>query len=637
MRSFGSLASWLLVAATTTTVRSMADSSLVQTEYGPVYTENRTASGVAVYKGIPFAAPPVGDLRWRSPRPPSPWTEPLNATEVKTHCYFFTASGPFNPPSTPSEDCLYLNIWTTGSSSSSSSSPASASAHARNDSSHGSLLPVMVWIHGGGFETDSATSPRYDGTRFAEQGVVLVSFNYRLGNLGFLARPDLDENEDDPDARSGNFGLQDMIMALRWVRANAARFGGDPTRVTAFGESAGGHALGLLVASPRAEGLFDRAILQSVAWGEANFGIGSTAAELRRLPVETVVNTSAWVAVTDPQVTAFSPSIDGYVVPAAPGSILASSGRGGEQMMNNVSLMAGWCAREDTIFRTFALAHADAAIWNAARDAFFSFTVPDSAASDILSADNDIGRDAVAAASLFYPANSSATAKASAYQLVADLVIAQQTWEAAYDHYQGRLEATTITTTDADSDDGVRSPPPPPPPPPAAYVYRFTYTSAFNPVAGHSTELPFLFRTFLPEPQIPGYAFSEVPDAEDMALGEAMMAYWTNFAKSGDPNLPVTGLPAWPAYVPPPVDDAGVGDRAGTNMLLELGNEISATEVSEHNRFSFIRSLRSDGVLPEKWRDSPAGTLPGLLAGISTGTWGPINDTIIASIGGFEF
>ncbi|RWA12668.1 hypothetical protein EKO27_g2434 [Xylaria grammica] len=538
--------SWLATTAAFATAQSVEPPTLVSTQYGPVYTENITDSGVYVYKGIPFAAPPVGDLRWRSPVVPTPWTDALNASEVLTHCYF-SFNGTFNPPSTPSEDCLYLNVWT--------------NAVATNGS-----LPVMVWIHGGGFETDSATSYRYDGTLFAEQEVVFVSLNYRLGNLGFLARPDLDAEE--PDKNSGNFGLQDMIFALSWVRNNIANFGGDPNNVLAFGESAGGHALGLLMASPLAQGLFDKVIMESgtwwdsehgslatfeesrkrgVVWGDL-FGLGSTADDLRALPVELVVKSSPWIPLTDPGFTAFAPSIDSYVIPQAPASIFAA----GQQMQ--VPMLAGWNAREDTIFQSRALGHLTAVTFDANRDKLF--TIP-----------NRNATNTTAEAAKLYSADSPTTAESAAYLLVADLVIAEQTWEAAYLHSQTSSSLPT-------------------------YVYHFTYTSDYNPIAGHSTELEFLFRTFYPEPEVDDLTYSNIPDANDYAMGEKMMTYWTNFAKTSNPNLPTSDLdlPEWPLY------------NATANLLLELGNTVQVRENVEFDRFRFIQSLRDDGVLPPSWR-----------------------------------
>jgi para-nitrobenzyl esterase len=205
--------------------------------------------GVASFKGIPFAAPPVGDLRWRPPQPAARWTGVRQAAEFGADCM----QGRFGPPPAaapgapparvPSEDCLFLNVW----------HPASATP--------GAKLPVMVWIHGGGFTGGSGASPNTSGVEFAKRGVVLVSVNYRLGRFGFFAFPALSRER--PDETKGNYAYMDQIAALQWVRRNIAAFGGDPDNVTIFGFSAGGVSVHSLLASPMARGLFHKAIAQS--------------------------------------------------------------------------------------------------------------------------------------------------------------------------------------------------------------------------------------------------------------------------------------------------------------------------------------------------------------------------------------
>jgi para-nitrobenzyl esterase len=193
--------------------------------------------GLTVYRGIPFAAPPVGDLRWRAPQPPAKWDGVLQATKF--------APGPIqggNPPSGKSEDCLYLNVWT----------PAKSTAD---------RIPVLVWIYGGGFGGGATSERNYSGENLAKKGVVLVSIAYRVGQLGFLAHPEL--SAESPNRVSGNYGLLDMIAGLQWIQTNIAAFGGDPDKTTIFGESAGGIAVSMLCASPLAKGLFHGAISQS--------------------------------------------------------------------------------------------------------------------------------------------------------------------------------------------------------------------------------------------------------------------------------------------------------------------------------------------------------------------------------------
>ena len=203
--------------------------------------------GVASYKGVPFAAPPVGELRWRPPQPVAPWNGVRQAAEFGADCM----QGRFGPPPAPgapaarmpSEDCLYLNVWR----------PASAAP--------GAKLPVMVWIYGGGFTGGSSSSPNTSGTQFAKQGVVLVAANYRVGRFGFFAFPALSRER--PDETKGNYAYMDQIAALQWVKRNIAAFGGDPNNVTIFGFSAGGVSVHSLMASPMARGLFHKAIVES--------------------------------------------------------------------------------------------------------------------------------------------------------------------------------------------------------------------------------------------------------------------------------------------------------------------------------------------------------------------------------------
>jgi para-nitrobenzyl esterase len=262
--------------------------------------------GVTVYKGVPFAAPPVGELRWRPPQPARPWQGVRRADAYPKRCMQvgndFGLPGPGDPAS---EDCLYLNIWTP--------------AHRP-----GARLPVMVWIYGGGFQNGSASDPVYRGGGLARKGVVVIGINYRVGVLGFLAHPEL--TAESPHHTSGNYGLMDMIAALTWIRANAAAFGGDPHNVTIFGQSAGSAAVSLLTASPLARGLFEKAIGESGGQfrppashaGSARLADAEKAglrtartlgakslAELRRAPAERL-------AAAGPAY----PIVDGYVIPS---------------------------------------------------------------------------------------------------------------------------------------------------------------------------------------------------------------------------------------------------------------------------------------------------------------------------------
>jgi len=200
--------------------------------------------GVRVFKGIPFAAPPVGALRWKAPQPVVPWKKEREAVAFAPQCMQvpYPAGSPYaGPAQATSEDCLYLNVWTTAKA--------------------GEKRPVMVWIHGGAWTRGSGSTATYNGAALARKGVVLVTTNYRLGIFGFLAHPEL--SKESPNHVSGNYAILDHIAALQWVHKNIAAFGGDPARVTIFGESAGSWSVNVLHASPLAKGLFDRAIGES--------------------------------------------------------------------------------------------------------------------------------------------------------------------------------------------------------------------------------------------------------------------------------------------------------------------------------------------------------------------------------------
>jgi para-nitrobenzyl esterase len=225
------------VAVCATVWLDIATAAPARTEGGLV--EGIAADVLTVYKGIPFAAPPVGDLRWRAPQPAPKWQGARKADAFAPGC-MQSMGGP--PPSGASEDCLYLNIWT----------PAKSPED---------RVPVLVWIYGGGFNAGATSIPVHSGENLAKRGVVLVSIAYRVGIPGFYAHPDL--SAESPRHVSGNYGLLDMIAGLQWLQRNIAAFGGDPNRVTIFGESAGGIAVSMLGASPLAKGLFHGAISQS--------------------------------------------------------------------------------------------------------------------------------------------------------------------------------------------------------------------------------------------------------------------------------------------------------------------------------------------------------------------------------------
>ena len=218
----------------------VASAAPVLIESGALQGED--AKGLTIYKGVPYAAPPVGEFRWREPQPVRPWTGVRKAVAFAPACMQTGVSMPGETPPEVSEDCLYLNLW----------APARRAAQ---------RLPVLVWIHGGGYTNGSAAMPLYWGDRLARKGIIVVTIAYRLGPLGFLAHPEL--TSESRHQSSGNYGLMDQIVALEWVHKNIAAFGGDPKRVTIAGQSSGSISVSILMASPLAKGLFQRAIGES--------------------------------------------------------------------------------------------------------------------------------------------------------------------------------------------------------------------------------------------------------------------------------------------------------------------------------------------------------------------------------------
>lgn len=299
-----------------------ASPALAQTPTSPltVATDRGGVRGVAgdgveSWKGIPFAAPPVGALRWRMPQPAQAWDGVRDATAYRNDCMqlpFPSDAAPLGTP--PSEDCLYLNIW----------KPAGAPA----------TLPVMVWIYGGGFVNGGSSPPTYSGAPLAKQGIMVVSFNYRLGRFGTFAHPALSAAAEDKGL-TGNYGLMDQIAALQWVKRNIARFGGDPAQVTIIGESAGGMSVHALLTSPLAQGLFARAVILSGGDGSLRGDAGNAAAEqagqafatgkgvpanspdalahLRALPGEQVIDNLNLATLSQPRADYVGPYADGTV------------------------------------------------------------------------------------------------------------------------------------------------------------------------------------------------------------------------------------------------------------------------------------------------------------------------------------
>jgi para-nitrobenzyl esterase len=314
----------------------------VSTTEGIVSGLPNASGDVHIFKGVPFAAPPLGDLRWKEPQPAKPWEgvrtcNTWPASPIQNHPVpFMMWTQEFITPAEPlSEDCLYLNIWT----------PAK---------SPNEKLPVLVWIHGGGFSSGSGACAIYDGEAIAQQGIVYVSINYRLGIFGFMAHPELTA-ESEHNA-SGNYGLMDQQAALRWIQKNIAAFGGDPNQVTIAGQSAGSMSVNALVASPLSKGLLQRAIAQSGGMISDRFSnalshaeaIGSevskklnvtTLQELRLMSADSLLKVSG----TFP-FGSFGPIVDGYVLPDLVKNIML------KKQHLQVPMITGWVTGDSDLF-----------------------------------------------------------------------------------------------------------------------------------------------------------------------------------------------------------------------------------------------------------------------------------------------
>lgn len=453
---------------------------------------------VRVFRGIPYAAPPVGPLRWRPPEPCAPWTGVRDATRWSSDCPQTGGVGSRAPGQ--SEDCLYLNIWT----------PVGAKP---------GLLPVMVWIHGGSFVAGSGSEARLDGAALARDGVVVVSINYRVGLFGFLAHPQL--TAESAHGSSGNYGLMDQAMALRWVRANIAAFGGDPARVTAFGVSAGSASISLLLVSALGRGLFDRAILQSpgaarrlasLAGAEAaGSRLGDDIDALRRLDGREVLARTSLLApavrgLTTPRV--LRPIRDGWVIREDERPAFKAGRLHAMPILVGTNLDEGTEATANWPIATVAQYHE-------LLQASFGSAWPE--------------------ALRLYPAASENEVR----ERVADLFGDTQF------NYGARLLAQSMVRRGA-----------------PAWRYLFTRRRAHRGDGPHhGQEVHYVFGNL--DAPYPG----ELPrhDAVDDALSLAMRRAWVEFARSGDPNGP--GAPAW-TFCDPSADSAlefgdAVTPRAG--------------------------------------------------------------------------
>ena len=469
----------------------LAQTGVVSVESGPL--RGTTQGPVESFKGVPFAAPPVGELRWRAPQPVVPWTNVRDAKQYSGDCMqlpFPSDAAPLG--TTPSEDCLYLNVWR----------PAGTSANAK--------LPVMFWIYGGGFVNGGSSPEVYSGEKFAEKGVIFVSANYRLGRFGFFGFPAL--TRADADGMLGNYGFMDQIAALKWIQKNIGAFGGDAQNVTVFGESAGGFSVNMLLTSPLSGGLFTKAIIEP-GGGRSNLGgerflttqapngpasaesVGVTFAEsvgvqgtgpealeaLRHLPAEKIRGNLNMASMAAPGYS--GPMIDGRVVVADPQALfLAGSGWHVPLMIgaNSMDIGFGFAKTKEALFAPYG-----------------------------------VEREKAMAA---YDPSGNGDLRMVQYQVNMDKMMVEP----------ARFVASVYFS------EGMPS-----------YEYRFSYVAQSMrkqwPGAPHATEIPYVFDTVAAK-----YGKDLAPSDEKMA--QAVLGYWVAFAKTGDPS---TGnSPAWPRYSP---------------------------------------------------------------------------------------
>jgi para-nitrobenzyl esterase len=486
---------------------------------------------VNAYLGIPYAAPPIGELRWKPPTPPVKWQGTRKATDLAAHCLQSPAFPVTFQDRGASEDCLYLNVW----------SPARPSA---------TRLPVMVWIHGGGFVNGGGASAEGDGVRLAERGVVVVSMNYRLGILGFLVLPEL--VAESKRGTAGNYGLLDQLAALKWVHDNIAAFGGDPGNVTIFGESAGSFSVSMLMASPSAAGLFHKAIGESGGSfyqdtsgvpfidGHRPFGFSTlkeraerdrqllsatlgthTLRELRALPGQQLFD--PFFKPGNPfRNLDFIPVLDGDFLPDTLPAIFAKA------RQHDVPLLAGWNRDEGSLNMLL---------------------IPGSptVARLKLVAERAFGSQSAKFLDL-YPAANDAQAAAALTDFEGDRFTAWSTWQ----------------WLEAQASSGKKR----------VYRYRFDRAQPSPPNmpplgAFHSAEVRYVF----------GLTDAGAPwSPADQQLSEQMQSYWVNFARSGDPNGPA--LPRWPAY-----------SAAGEWPVMHLNESTAARKDDQRDRYLFLSSV----------------------------------------------
>lgn len=485
---------------------------LVRTQAGAV--QGRPDGAARAFLGIPYAQPPVGKRRWRAPVSTQPWRGVRDAARFGASCMqadpkpFGPYTGEFLAAPPFSEDCLFLNVWT--------------------PTKRAGPLPVLVWLHGGGYNSGSAAIPIYNGRALAAKGAVVVSVNYRLGIFGFLAHPGL--SAESADKVSGNYGLLDQIAALRWVKENIAAFGGDPKNVTIDGQSAGAGSVNALLLSPRAKGLFERAIAQSapglrsrsttLAEAEAQ-GIrlatlvrASTAAALRAMHAQLLVQLADRPVQPDaktPPEPFLVPVVDGVVLPRGVGDRTA-------RPVSPVPLMIGFNADEAAFLLPKTMT--PAAFVDMVRHRYATV------AERLLT---------------LYPHEDEASAVRSARELARD-----------------RYMASLIVWAEGQRGSGQ---------PVFAYLFDHSYpgpeAALFR--AFHTAEVPYVFGAL----EQPGRDFT----ARDHAVADQVQRAWLRFMRRGDPNG--AGAVPWQPLDPAKNDVFGLGDRVGPRPAVSSSERLA--------------------------------------------------------------
>jgi para-nitrobenzyl esterase len=466
---------WILAAAAVSTPPLRAAAARPEVRVGTGWVSGVAAAGVVSFKGIPYAAPPIGELRWRPPAPPAAWSGVRDGASFGSTCPQMSRSTDWT--SSTSEDCLTVNVW----------KPQRHAAHA---------LPVMVWIHGGAFISGASALPWYDGANLARHDVVVVSLNYRVGRLGFFAHPAITRTAGS-DEMLGNYGFMDQVAALEWVQANIAAFGGDPKNVTIFGQSAGGSSVDMLMLAPPAKGLFAKAISQSgfprwggkplrgVANSAEDNGVefatqnhitgdsAQTAAKLRALPLRDVMESEPPI---DIDRTTPEPIVDGRLLVGNAASLLIDG------KLAAVPLMLGGTSCDASIFGDDYLA---------------SFTFAEPKGQPFESLYRGAPRDATVEA-----LTDRIETEPARFQARAHKATGQPVWVYYFDYKHEPRHAGECAG------------------------------------APHAADIPFVFGNLAATP-LPGMPDqrSRLTTA-DRRLSKLLMQYWLSFARRGDPNGP---------------------------------------------------------------------------------------------------